>query len=320
MLGLFNKKRVRKDAQVAVCTDERAIAVARVRQEKDVPPSLELCDVQTIDNLSLLGSEISRLIKEHHLDRYYCVSMLDLAEYNLLLIEAPDVQPDELRAAIRWRVKDIIDFHIDDAVVDVFEVPNQKTAGRNKMMYAVVAHSDRVKHRIDELTGAGLNLNVIDIPELALRNIAALLPEDVGGVAILYIGRDRGLITITHQATLYLSRRIEIGIDALPDTAMLANDDELIHRWLDSFVIEIQRSLDYYESHFSQSPISSLVITQPGRDIPGITEYLTSQLGVSVRMLDINELIDSQEAVPPVLQSDCLLAIGAALRQEAAAL
>ena len=299
-----------------MCADAHAIAVARVRQDRDVPPSLELCNVHGLENRSQQGGEIARLTRTHHLDRYYCISTLDLGEYSLLLIEAPDVQPDELRAAIRWRVKDLIDFHIDDAVIDVFEVPDYKTAGRNKMMYAVVAQSDIVKQRIDRLTDAGLNLNVIDIPELALRNIAALLPEDVGGVAMLYIGRDRGLITITRQSTLYLSRCIEKGFDALPDTAMLADDDALIQRWLDSFIIEIQRSLDYYESHFSQPPIASLVVTPLGRPVPGVTGYLTGQLGIPARMLDINGLIDTQETVTPEMQFQCLLAIGAALRQE----
>jgi len=315
VFGLL-KKKVKKDAQVAVCADTYAISVARIRRDRDIPPSLELCDVRAIESVSLQGTEIARLTKEHRLDRHYCVSTLDLGEYSLLLVEAPDVQPEELRAAIRWRVKDLIDFHIDDAVVDVFEVPNQKTAGRNKMMYAVVARSEAVKQRIDQLNASGLNLSVIDIPELALRNIAALLPEDVGGVAMIYIGRDNGLITINRQSTLYLSRRIDNGINTLPDTAMLADDDEIIHRWLDSFVIEIQRSLDYYESHFSQPPVSSLIVTPLGKAIPGITEYLTGQLGVPVRMLDINELIDAYETVTPEMQSECLLAIGAALRQE----
>ena len=54
MLRLF-KKQVRRDAQVAVCTDAHAIAVARVRQDRDVPPSLELCDVHGFENRSLQG-------------------------------------------------------------------------------------------------------------------------------------------------------------------------------------------------------------------------------------------------------------------------
>ena len=285
-----------------------------------MPPSLEVCDIQEIDNISVRDAEIARLTKVYDLDEYECVSSLSIGDYSLLLVEAPDVQPEELRSAIRWRVKDLIDFHIDDAVVDVFEVPSHKAAGKNKMMYAVVARSDRVKQVIDQLNNAGLHLNIIDIPELALRNISSMLPEDVGGVALIYIGQHQGLITITRQSTLYISRSIKSGSAALPESALSVMDDESCQRWLDSIIIEVQRSMDYYESHFSQPQVSALVMTPIGKEIPGITEYLTEQLQIPARILDINDLIDVVEPVPSAVQSRCLLAIGAALRQEAVSL
>lgn len=318
MLHLF-KKSIRKDAQVAVCLDEHAISVVRVRRDKDMPPLLECCDAQMVDNVSLQDAELARLTNVYHLDNYECVSTLEIGNYNLLLVEAPDVQPEELRAAIRWRIKDLIDFHIDDAVVDVFEVPNQKTAGRNRMMYAVVARSNIVKQRIEQLSAVGLNLNIIDIPELALRNIAALLPEDVGGVALVYIGENSGLITITRQSILYFSRRIEIGLRELPDN-LVSSDGDLIHRWLDNIIIEIQRSLDYYESHFSQPQVSAIVISPLSKEVPGMLDYVSSQVDIPVRTLNVNELIDVTEPVSTNMQSQCILAIGAALRQESVAL
>jgi MSHA biogenesis protein MshI len=318
LLQLF-KKKIRKDSLVAVCLDGHAVTVARVKQDKGMPPLLKLCEYQEVENQSLRGAEIARLTNNHHLYNFECISTLELGNYNLLLVEAPDVQPEELRAAIRWRVKDLIDFHIDDAVVDVFEVPNQKTAGNNRMMYAVVARSDVIKQNIDQLTGAGLNLNVIDIPELALRNIASLLPEDVGGVALVYIGDHYGLITITRQSTLYFSRRIDIGLNGLPDTSR-SGSQENIQRWLDGIIVEIQRSLDYYESHFSQPQVSAIVISPLGREVPGMLDYLSSQVDVPVRILNVNELIDVDTSVSEEMQSKCMLAIGAALRQESVTL
>jgi MSHA biogenesis protein MshI len=316
----FFKKKLKKEVKVAVCSDDSVISVARIRREKDLPPSLEVCEVQEIENISIRDAEIARLIKVYDLDQYTCLSSLEIGDYNLLLVEAPDVQPEELRAAIRWRVKDLIDFHIDDAVVDVFEAPSYKAAGNNKMMYAVVARSARVKELIDQLSGAGLHLDTIDIPELALRNVAAMLPDDVGGVALIYVGQQQGLITITKQSLLYLSRTINAGTSLLPESVLSVMDDESCQRWLDGIVIEVQRSMDYYESHFSQPQVSSLVMTPIGKEIPGITEYLSDQLQIPARILDVNELIDVSETIPVSVQSRCLLAIGTALRQEEVAL
>ena len=311
MLGL-GKKKLTKDLLVSVYPSPQGVAVAGIRRSKDVPPALELCTFQASQETS---PDLKKLVKMHNLDRAVCISVMELGSYSLLQVEAPEVQADELRMAIRWRVKDLIDFHIDDAIIDVFEVPDDKAAGKKKM-YVVAAKAAQVKQRIDSLTESGLQLEVIDIPELALRNIAALLPEDVNGAALVYIEQNEGLITITRQGTLYLSRRIRFGYNSLPDTAIHGNDQEAIEGWLDSIIIEVQRSLYYYESHFSQPQVSGLIITPGDEVIPGMAEYLSGQLGIPARILDVNALIDVTTAIDRQTQSQCLLAIGTALRQE----
>ena len=147
-----------------------------------------------------------------------------------------------------------------------------------------------------------------------------MLPEDVGGVALIYIGLHQGLITITKQSQLYLSRTINVGSESLPDDVLSVMDDETCQQWLDSIVIEVQRSIDFYESHFSQPQVTALVITPIGKEIPGLTEYLSEQIQIPTRILDVNELIDVDEPIPVHVQSRCLLAIGTALRQEAVTL
>jgi MSHA biogenesis protein MshI len=310
------RKKVEKNALAGVCIRRQGVAIAKVRREVNVPPVLERAMFQPSASPEERAEVLPRLIESQELDRALGVTALELGSYSLVLVEAPDVKPDELRAAIRWRIRDLIDFHIDDAVVDAFEIPQKNTAGRNRMMYAVVAKSGDVRALIDELTRAGLRLDVVDIPEMALRNIAALLPEDSAGMALLHLGEQRGLIVITRQQKLYMSRRIETGLSALPDTAIHAGDRDTIEDWLDRIITEIQRSLDYYDSHFSEPPVSAVVVCPTGREIPGMTEYMTKQLGIAARILDVNAIIDSELPLDGATQADCLLAIGAALRQE----
>jgi len=317
LFGLI-KKKMHPHTLAAVCPAGTGVAVAKILRHQDVPPMLELCHYQQLDSVKKPKNVLENLVKQAQLDHSLCVSLVELDDYSLVMVEAPDVQPEELRAAIRWRIKDLIDFNIDDAVIDVFEVPETKAGRKGSMVYAVVARASRVKQRIEQLLNIGLNLEVVDIPELALRNIAALLPEDVAGVALVYIGEDKGLITITRQQTLYLSRRLATGVNALPDTLMQSNDPNAIENWLDGIIVEIQRSLDYYESHFSLAPVSSLVIAPLPRELPGLVQYIAAQLDIATRMLDVQTLIDSEQPLDSQLQSQCLLAIGAALRVETA--
>ncbi|MCZ6802610.1 MAG: hypothetical protein O7D86_01380 [Proteobacteria bacterium] len=64
----FFKKKLRKEARVAICSDESAISVARIRREKDLPPCLEVCDVQEIEDISIRDAEIARLTNIYDLD------------------------------------------------------------------------------------------------------------------------------------------------------------------------------------------------------------------------------------------------------------
>ena len=297
------------------------------------PPHLNFSLFTPVDSDENAPSLLQRLSKEHQLDASHCISVAAQESFSLLLVESPEVEASELKAAVRWRIKELIDFHIDDAIIDVFDIPGQKERGRPKLMYVVASRTSTVQQHIDLLEQNHLNLSVIDIPELALRNIAALLPEDKSGVATLYIGRDHGMLVVTRDQNLYLSRRIDIGLGQLQSYLEApAEEDEFVldgeepampvqlERAMDNIVLEVQRSLDYYESHFSLPPVSGLVIAPMEEDIPGVMGYLGANLGVPVRMLDLNALIESDETLSDKQQSQCLFAIGATLREEKRAL
>jgi MSHA biogenesis protein MshI len=284
------------------------VCVVRVERTSGRTPAITLFDFRPWGDQ---GQEktLAKLAADHDLARSRCTTILDTNEYTLLLTEAPDVPPDELRAAIRWRIKELIDFHINDATLDVFDLPGEKAAGRARSMYAVAARSAAIQKRADMMSAAGINLDVIDIPEMAQRNLAALLPDDAKGVVLLSLTPGGGLITITKQAEIYLSRSIDVGIDMLtqsPDTAEL----------FDRIALEVQRSLDYYDSHFRQAPINTLALAPMSREIPGLADYLKANLNANVLTMDLTQLMKCEAQIPPALQSVCLNALGAALRQE----
>ena len=50
-------------------------------------------------------------------------------EYQLLQVEAPNVPEGELKAAVRWSMKDMLSYHVDDATLDVLNIPTNQTGG-----------------------------------------------------------------------------------------------------------------------------------------------------------------------------------------------
>ena len=262
------------------------------------------------------GRALRNRVETLKLERTICTTVMAPQDYQLLLVEAPDVPPGELRAAVHWRIKDLIGFHIDDAVIDVFEIPGQNRPGQSRMMYAVATRSKTVRERAELIAESSMQLQIIDIPEMCLRNVAALTEEDVQGVALLYFTPTNGFITLTRQHTLYLARKLDIGSDSLAEAQRSGRGAAL----LDSVVLEIQRSLDYYDSHFSQPPISGLLLAPSETPLPFLKPHLSQNLAVPVKNLELGKLLRSHDHADELVESRCLTAVGAALREESVAL
>ena len=266
-----------------------------------------------------VGSEKSGLLKaaqEMHLERYQCLTLLPARDYQLLLVEAPNVPRPELKSAIRWRIKDMIDYHVDDATLDVLDIPpDESGASRGHFMYAVCARNDVIQARIKSFQEARIPLSVIDIPETAQRNIAALFEEVDRGVALAYIGDDWGLLTINFRGELYLSRRLEIGLKQLGSPDATARQEAM-----DRVALELQRTFDHFDRQFHHVVVSKLLLAPMPQDI-GLADFLAKNVTLPVESIDLGSKLAFDGAGPDAATQWRLFHhFGAALRHEGKAL
>lgn len=252
-----------------------------------------------------------------HLDRYRCQTLMSAGEYQLLTVDAPNVPPAELKSAVRWSVQGLIDFHIDDATVDVLDIPPETAAPvAAHSMYAVVARNELVKSHIDRFQEAEIPLSVIDIAEIAQRNVGALCEEaDQRGVALLYAAETYCLFTINFKGELYLSRRIELGLDQV-----FRYEEGAREGVLNRILLEIQRTLDVFERQYHFVAIGKLVIAPEPKE-SGMREYLAKNMDLAVVPLELGAILDFAEGLEPdrAAQWKHFHLIGAVLRQESKA-
>ena len=241
-------------------------------------------------------------------------------QFSFVLTETPEVQDQELVNAMRWKTKELLDIDMNEAIIDCLPIPGQKQRGRQPMAYVIAADIDVLKSYAGMIEKSELQLRSIDIPAMVQRNIASLLPEDKHGVALLNLYKQSGLLTLTRNGDVYLARDLEVGYAHFAQTSEYDEGMQIeglppaTQSTLDAIVLEVQRSIDYYERYFAQPPIHSLVIVPPPQEVSGMVEYIASQLGLQVRELDLNVLLGLSEKLPRVQQSQCMPAIGAALR------
>ena len=300
---------------LAVQLGERTVRVAHVRPDA-AQPVVEFAEEREWDPAE--PKSLQQVAREFNAQRFRCTTLLAPDEYQILLVEAPPVKREELKPALRWRIKDMLDYHIDDATIDVLDLPLPAgAAARPAQLYAVAARNDTIRATVARLEDAGFALAVIDIPDTAQRNLAAHYEAQNRGVMALSFDRHGGLITVNFSGELYLSRRLDITEAQLLEAGTQQREDVL-----ERLLVETQRSLDHCERSFPFFSLARMLVG-PLPDGCGLREHLAAHLYLPVEPLDLAEVVRLPRGAADWSAEEragWLKPIGAALRVEKSSL
>ena len=289
---------------------DRETALAIVRSPKSGRPLLRHCAVHP--SLEIRAEHVlAPLAHNRELAHAAVSAVLSTDAYQLVQVEAPEVQPEELRGAVRWKLKDIINFPPSEAIVDVFDIPEQARYVESRMIYAVAARAEAVRRVVSLVKPRVRGFDCVDIPEMCLRNVAALLPQDEQGVALIALSDTFAQLTLTCRGILYLARRIDLGRHAVGAPGEAAAEVDV-----PSLALELQRSLDYYESHFDRPAITEIVIVSGDDRADRVLGDLATATGHSITLLEVPDLFDIADGIEPDTRWPGLVALGATLRSE----
>lgn len=269
---------------LAVELDEAAVALAHVRPV-GARMTVEFAEEREWDPAE--PKSLERVAREFGAQRFRCTTLLAPAHYQILLVDAPAVKREELKPALRWRIKDMIDYHVDDATLDVLDLPLPPGPGaRTPQMYAIAARTSVIRGTIERLENAGIPLSVIDIPDTAQRNLAAHYEAPQRGVVALTFDRHGGLITVNFSGELYLTRRLDITEAQLAEA-----EPEEYARLAERVLVEMQRSFDHCERSFPFFSLSRAMVGPIAGDT-SLREHLASHLYLPVEPLELGEVVD----------------------------
>lgn len=249
---------------------------------------------------------LKELVGEHGWQGKLCSLVLHPIYYQMTLAEAPPVEGEEMAEAIRWRLKEFVDYPLEEAAIDHFMLPEDAYRGRKSMLYAAVMRKHSLEGLVEPIEESGLELDCIEVSELALHNLCGSLPEVRGGTAILYLLENEGFINLVEDGEIYLSRNIDIGF------SQFETGDR--NRHFESLLLEVQRSLDFYESQLGKGIIANLYYSSVSSASGDLGEYLSNQLGLNVAPLNIESLINGDFENDQL--AACITAVGAAVGPE----
>lgn len=322
MLGLKRwRGRVRgTNANVGLAQVADQVALVAIAQEGEARPNVLAWEVFTASAPADLDQGLRSFVERHQLGGADCRATLAASDYNLKLVERPtNVPEEELADATRWLIRDLVEIDVETAAIAVLTIPDQRGRARAPLMFVAAARDEAVTSLAESVTRAGLRCGGFEVLESAMLALEASMPEAVAGGAMIRIDAKSSVLTLSSEGRLFLARPLRVDAATMEDAAertLAATDPDGadVVELLEPLLLDVQRSLDYYESEYGRAPATRLTLL-PG---PIDLEPLVPALDAALRPLRVEafslERTFAFASLPPTRQhAEITLACAAAI-------
>ncbi|QYK01788.1 MSHA biogenesis protein MshI [Shewanella psychrotolerans] len=173
--------------------------------------------------------------------------------YQLLVVDKPAVDDEEIGQALQWSIKDMVSKPIAELHFDYFESPQ---ANNNKLTVVVV---DRQVMTALALAAQQCDVAIagISIEEMAISNLSE--NENLAKLVLSHEPNHELKLTVIKRGALYMQRSVR-GFNQID----VVTADDLRLGVADNLSLELQRSMDYFESQLRQAPVASIELLMGG--------------------------------------------------------
>ncbi|MBV1776374.1 hypothetical protein KSF73_11695 [Burkholderiaceae bacterium DAT-1] len=236
-------------------------------------------------------------------------TILSPGEYQILQVDLPNVEAEEMNAAVGWQVRDMLRTDLVNTFLDIMPLPSEALGEKGKLGFVIAADSMVLRRYMTQYANLNARVVVIDVPEMAQRNIARMLGEGKP-VAVLSVHPRHTLFTVSMNHALVFARQIDIGFDDVRD------GDEDRASAFGRLVLEVQRSIDVLDRQWGHVTLSALWLAPFGdRDI--LQQLLSDVVYIPVKSIDLMSLFDLgglRFPDDPDVQGSFFLPLGLAMR------
>ncbi len=267
---------------VAFCNFAESPAIAASSQNGNADVQFEQLALANQNYQQILES----LSSQHKLEGQ-CHLVLPATFAQIVQVDKPNVPENEINAALKWQVKDLVSIAPDNMVVDYFDSP--ALIGGQEKINVVCAPMNELKSFVAALVEQNIQVKSIITEEFAF---ARLLPtQNEPCLLVCRQPSEEVLILIIKKGQICFHRRLR-GFTRLDEKS----EQELSMGTVDSLSLEIQRSTDYFERQLKQAPIREIRILLPMATEAYLARKLAENTNVAVELLDLpTEYKDKRE-------------------------
>ncbi|TRX52815.1 hypothetical protein [Thalassomonas sp. M1454] len=266
---IFNKKSSTSKFGIALRRQVGSYAV--------VDKSTSTCQIDEFftETTDSAGDWLEELLSSHTFSGRGTL-VLSSSHFHSVQIDKPDLPDDEISAALKWLVKDIVPIEPEDMVVDYSDSP-VVVAGTQKIN-VVCANLSHLKKFTDSFKRYQVKLSGITTDEFAFANLVKASEKPT--LLLCQQPFEDLLLLIIVNGQIYLSRRLR-GFNEIGGYSQ----EQLMNGICDSLSIELQKSLDYFERQLKQAPVTSIQVILPVVHEDFIVERLNANANIKVEKL-----------------------------------
>lgn len=236
--------------------------------------------------------------------------VLGASHYRIMPMDAPRVAPEERKGAVRYQVQELLDFAPDDTCIDCIELPAATAGQAVSRLFAVAGQRSEIGTWMRHYAAINLTLDVVDVPEMALRNLSVLAAGD-GAHMYIHIGLNTTRLVIVWQKELCAFRQFDLSARDLA-----AAGPDTFAEQIERVALEVQRTADAYARQFHGAELKALWVSSVCR-LNDTLEILNGAQSLTAQALHVQDHVQWQgdAAVHDFAAGrDRTLALGAALR------
>lgn len=295
--SLFNKKQSGVSCGISIQLD--VVRIVKLQRQQDgiaCTVTRELPYAKE-DQLPMI---LGKAIEEYKL--HECVTSIVLPPNRIQnsQIEKAELPAHDIQKSLPWQCKDLFSIPPQDMICDYIDMSLQP-AGQSTKAHIFATSKSYLEMITTPFHQKGAQLGTITSEQFALAQLQT--SKDSAQLAFIQHQNADGILAIVKNKQICFARKLR-GMNAIIDMT----PEQLEAGGVDNLAIELQRSIDFYESQLKQPPIKNAVLAIAGDNADAIIKAVNVTLPVRAKAFLVDSLINSE-----LITQSLLTPLGAAL-------
>ena len=233
------------------------------------------------------------------------------------LINLPALKESEIKDALKFEAETFVPYPLNEVSID-YEIVETDETGK-LTLFVIAARNDLIQTYIKLFKSVGLDLIALETPSVAVKRVLDVSVSATGGIILVDLGEKYTEIVSFNKGNVYLIRSIGVGGESitraislslsldmssaeeykkaygLKETELEGKIRNAIYPVFTSISEEIRKAMALF-SERQGAPVSLLVLSGGGANLPGFAEELTKVLGAEIQIIQPFLKIDSTHA------------------------